>query len=36
LPKGLETKEWIERALKACLPGFDPFWPRWIVEERPW
>jgi AAA domain, putative AbiEii toxin, Type IV TA system len=35
LPRGLKTKAAIQKALEKCLPGMDPFWPRWIVEARP-
>jgi hypothetical protein len=32
LPHGLRTKGAIDAALRKCLPGMDPFWPRWVVE----
>ena len=34
LPEGLQTEEQIDEALKKCLPGMDPFWPRWSVEVK--
>ena len=34
LPEGLSTKDQIDAALQKCLPGLDPFWPRWFVEAK--
>ena len=31
LPKGLDSKAAIHKALTRLLPAHDHFWPRWIV-----
>ncbi len=31
-PAHLHRKTQIDKALRALLPGHDPFWPRWLVE----
>lgn len=34
LPKGLDSKAAIHKALTRLLPAHDHFWPRWIVATR--
>lgn len=32
LPKGLDSKNTINKALQRLLPADDEFWPRWLIE----
>jgi hypothetical protein len=34
LPKGLDSKAAIHKALARLLPAHDHFWPRWIVSTQ--
>jgi hypothetical protein len=34
LPKGLDTKAAIHKALTRLLPAHDHFWPRWVVSTK--
>ena len=34
LREGLRTKAAIDKALHAHLANIDPFWPRWVAQDR--